>query len=131
LRKTGIHQKSDERILGDSDFVENLLAKAQERLVQKYALAVKGIGFEQLTQWMSELTGVPVQAMVGPSKRRQTGKARSILCFWARRELGTSLTALANRLGISVPTASVATQRGEQIVDREKLKISALLNVKT
>jgi putative transposase len=29
LRKAGIHQKSDEPILGDSDFVENVLAKAQ------------------------------------------------------------------------------------------------------
>jgi putative transposase len=130
LRKAGIHQKSDERILGDSDFVENVLAKAQERLEQKYALAAKGIGFEQLTQWVSELTGVAVQAMVGPSKKRQTSKARSLLCFWAGRELGMSLTALADRLGISVPTASVAAQRGEQIVDREQLDISTLLNVK-
>jgi putative transposase len=131
LRKAGIHQKSDERILGDNDFVESVLAKAQEKLEQKYALAAKGIGFEQLTQWVSKLTGVPVRAMVGPSKRRQTGKARSLLCFWAGRELGMSLTALAHRLEISVPTASVAAQRGEQIVDREKLEISELLNVKT
>jgi putative transposase len=131
LRKAGIHQKSDERILGDNDFVEDVLAKAQERLEQKYALVAKGIGIEQLTQWVSESTGVPVQAMVGPSKRRQTGKARSLLCFLARRELGMSLTALARRLEISVPTASVAAQRGEQIADREKLEISALLNVKT
>jgi putative transposase len=131
LRKAGIHQKSDERILGDNDFVEDVLAKAQERLEQKYALVAKGIGIEQLTQWVFELTGVPVQAMVGPSKRRQTGKARSLLCFLARRELGMSLTALAHRLGISVPTASVAAQRGEQIADREKVEISALLNVKT
>jgi putative transposase len=27
LRKAGVHQKSDERILGDNDFVENVLAK--------------------------------------------------------------------------------------------------------
>jgi chromosomal replication initiation ATPase DnaA len=90
--------------------------------------ALKGllrVGIEQLTQWVSELTGVPVQAMVGPSKRRQTGKARSLLCFFERRELGMTLTALAHKLGISVPTASVAAQRREQIADREKLEISA------
>jgi hypothetical protein len=80
--------------------------------------------------WLSELTGVPVQAMVGPSKRRQIGKVRRLLCFWAGREVGMTLTALAHRLRISVPTASVVAQMGEQIVDYEKLKISELLNVR-
>jgi hypothetical protein len=107
------------------------MAKAQERLEQKFALAAKGLGFEQLMQWVSELTGVHVQAMVGPSKRRQIGKASSLLCFSAGRQLGMSLTAVAHRLAISVPTASVAAQRGEQIVNLEKLEISEVLNVKT
>jgi chromosomal replication initiation ATPase DnaA len=103
----------------------------QRKAGAEFTLVAKGLGFERLMQWVSELTGVQVQAMVGPSKRRQTGKARSLLCFWARTELGVSLTAVAHRLGISVPTASVAAQRGEQIADREKVETSALLNVKT
>ena len=130
LRKASIYQKSDERNLGDSDFVENVLANPQERLEQKYALAANGIGFEQLALWASQLTWVPVQATAGPSKRRQTSKARSLICFWAGSELGMSLTALAHRLGISVPSASLAAQIGEQIIDREKLEIRAILNVR-
>jgi hypothetical protein len=38
-----------------------------------------------------------------------------------------TLTDLAVRL--SVPTVSVAVQRGRQIAEREKLEISALLNL--
>jgi hypothetical protein len=53
LRKAGIHENSDERILGHSDFIENVLVNAQESLELKYALAAKGIGFQQLTQWVS------------------------------------------------------------------------------
>ena len=131
MRKVGIHQKSDERMLGDSDFVEDVLSRAKERLQQKYALAAKGVGFEQLVQWVSVLTAIPVQAMVGPSKERQSVRARSLLCFWAVKELGMSLTDLAGRLNISAPTVSVAVQRGMKIVDREKLEIATLLNVKT
>jgi hypothetical protein len=41
-----------------------------------------------------------------------------------------SLTDLSGRLSISVPTVSVAVQRGMKIVDREKLEIAAILNVK-
>jgi hypothetical protein len=40
--------------------------------------------------------------------------------------LGLPLTVLAGRLGISLPTVSVAVQRGGQIVDREELDIAPL-----
>jgi hypothetical protein len=39
-----------------------------------------------------------------------------------------SLTDLAGKLSISLPTVSVAVQRGREIVDREKLEIATLLN---
>ena len=51
------------------------------------------------------------------------------LCFLAVKEWGMVLTDLAVRLGISVPTVSVAVQRKRQIAEREKLEISALLNL--
>jgi putative transposase len=130
LRKAGIHQKSDERMLGDGDFVESVLSKAKERLQRKYALACKGIGFEQLLEFVSDLTAIPVQDMAGPGKERQSVRARSLLCFWGVKELGISLTELAARLGISVPTVSVAVQRGMKIVGHEKLEIAEILNVK-
>ena len=131
LRKAGVAQKSDERILGDSDFVENVLAESKEKLQKKYVLAAKGLGFEQLVEWVSGLTGISMDAMTGPGKERQNVRARSLLCFWAVKELGISLTDLARKLGISVPTVSAAVERGQQIVEREKLEISAFLNVKT
>jgi|SRR5208283_4435411 len=126
LRKAGIHQKSDERMLGDGDFVQDVLLRAEERLHRKYVLASKGIGFEQLAQWVSELTAIPLPAMAGPGKQRQTVRARSILCFLSVNGLGMPLTVLADRLRISLPTVSVAVQRGGEIVYREKLDIAQL-----
>ncbi|MGV8073401.1 MAG: hypothetical protein AB2L11_02405 [Syntrophobacteraceae bacterium] len=126
MRKAGIHQKSDERLLGDGDFVQDVLLRAKERLHRKYALAAKGIGFEHLAQWVSEFTQIPLQAPAGPRKERRTVRARSILCFWAVNGLGMSLADLAGRLGISLPTVSVAMQRGSKIVDSEKLDITTL-----
>jgi len=43
------------------------------------------------------------------------GLIRSLLCFWAVRELGMSLTDLARYLGISVPGVGYAVERGEAI----------------
>lgn len=128
IRKAGVHQKSDERMLGDGNFVHTVLSRAKERLQWKYDLVAKGIGFEQLLQWVSALTGIPVEAMVGPGKERRTVRARSLLCFWAVRELGIPLTDVARRLRISVPTVSIAVRRGMRIAEDERLEFSSLIN---
>jgi hypothetical protein len=39
--KAGIRVKGDERILGDSDFVENVLKSAKEALEEKYELKAR------------------------------------------------------------------------------------------
>jgi hypothetical protein len=41
-----------------------------------------------------------------PGKFRLQVQARSLLCYWAVRELGESMTAMAGRLGISTPAVS-------------------------
>lgn len=81
-------------------------------------------------QGVSELTGVPVEALTGAGKKRETVSARSLLCFWAVTELGMSLTELAGRLGIGVSTVGGAVQRGAHFAERKELKFTAILNVK-
>ena len=49
-------------------------------------------------------------------KQPKKVKVKDLLCFWAVRELGMSLTDLANHLGISVPGVGYAVERGEAIV---------------
>ncbi len=56
-------------------------------------------------------------------KYLNTVKARSVLCYWAARELGISTLALSKRLGISQPTASQSVKRGEKIVKEKELKL--------
>ena len=41
--------------------------------------------------------------------------ARSLLCYWAVRELGLTATKLAKRLGLTQPAVSYAVIRGELI----------------
>jgi DNA-binding MarR family transcriptional regulator len=48
-------------------------------------------------------------------KQQKKLKAKSLLCFWAVRELGMSLTDLARHLGISIPGIGYAVERGEAI----------------
>jgi putative transposase len=48
LRREGVHFKSDERLLGDSDFVDSVLKAADEKLDRKYRLQAEGYGFEDV-----------------------------------------------------------------------------------
>ena len=108
--------KSDERILGESDFVEAILAQANERYTRQHALKRQGIGFEYLVERVAEICHMDPREVVAEGRQRRKVTARSLLCFWAVRELGLPLTELARQLGLSPPGVSYAVQRGEAMV---------------
>jgi putative transposase len=105
--------KSDERILGESDFVEAILAQANERYTRHYALKRQGVGFKHVVARVAALCHLDPREVVAEGRQRRKVTARSLLCFWAGRELGLPLTALARQLGLSPPGVSYAVQRGE------------------
>lgn len=130
MRKDGVALKSDERILGDSEFVGTVLADAREAMQGKYALAAAGVGFEQVVQAVAGLLSVKPRDMVGPGKQRAIVRARMLVCCWAVRELGLSMTEVAERLEISVPTVSVAVGKGRRLIDAEGWGLADLLNIR-
>jgi REP element-mobilizing transposase RayT len=130
MRKAGHFLKSDERILGGSDFVTDVLASAQEALDRQCALTAKGIGFDQVVAVVSDLLSIQAKTIVGPSKERIIVKARVLVCYWAVTECGLSMTEVATRLNISVPTVSVAVKRGREMVSKEGLVFADLSNIK-
>ncbi len=107
--------KSDERILGESDFVEAILAQANERYTREYALKRQGFGWEQVVARVADLCHLDPREVVARGRQQPKVTARSLLCFWAVRELGLPLTELARQLGLSPPGVSYAVQRGETL----------------
>jgi len=115
LRKAGVHYKSDERILGDSNFVDTVLKEAKERMERKYALNAGGIRFEDLLDAVAEYTEITPEKILTPGKTRAIVSARSLPCFWAKRELGSTLTELAVKIGITVAAVNISVSLGEKI----------------
>ena len=72
---------------------------------------------------VAELLGMDIEQVWQPGKFRPQVKARSLLCYWAVRELGESMTAMAGRLGISTPAVSKAVARGTAIAEQNGYKI--------
>lgn len=119
IRKADIRVKGDERILGDSDFVETVLASAKEALEERYVLKARGIDFDQVVLIVARVLKLPPDQVTAWGKSPQTVQARSLLCFWAHRKLGMTTIEIARRLKISQSAASRCSKRGEQI-EKEK-----------
>jgi lambda repressor-like predicted transcriptional regulator len=82
---------------------------------RRYALQASGISIDDIADRVAHLLDMEPEAVWLPGKYRQQVTARSLLCFWAVRELGVSMTALGKRLGISTAAVSKAVRRGASI----------------
>ena len=108
----------------------DLVQKHRESLDKRHSLAAKGIQFEDVFAAVSELLSVQPRNLLGPSKERTIVKARALCCYWAVRELGMSMSNVADRLKIAGPTVSVAVKKGHKIASDEGLVLSDVLNIK-
>ena len=123
LRDAKIFYKNDERILGDSQFVQEVLATAEEQLEKRYALKAAGLNLNKLVNVVAEVMGLDPATVLAPGKARVRVKARSLLCYWAVRELEMSLTELSRRLDLCPAAISKSVVRGESIAKEEGLSL--------
>ena len=122
MRRAKIFEKADERILGDGDFVKNVLAAAEEKMKRRYAIQARGVNLESLAERVAEIFDMQASELWIPGKHRWRVRAKSVLCYWANRELEVSMSELSRRMNVTVMTISNAVQRGEKIV--KELNIS-------
>ncbi len=94
---------SDERILGDSEFVESVLSQAAEKYDRHYELRRRGYDLNRIAERAAEIYGMEPGEILSKGKQQRKVQARSLFCFWAVRELGMSLRDIARRLELSSP----------------------------
>jgi len=123
LRKDPSTAGKDERILGDSRFVDGALLNAEKQSLIKRELRPAGPrDLEELSQKASALFGIKTEEIYLPSKSPGPVRARSLFCFWAVAELGMTATSLAKELRISQPAVSISVKRGAKIASDMRLK---------
>ena len=115
--------KGDERILGDSDFVTSILAEADEQLDYRYELKSRGYDLAKVEERVMEIYGIDKEAIYSKGRRKIQVEARSLLCYWAVRELGHTATEMARRLGMTQPAVGYAISRGEKICKEGKYSL--------
>lgn len=117
------HIMSDERILGDSEFVDTVLSQANETYERRYELKGQGYDLQRIAERVAEICGMEAHEVLSKGQQQRKVKARSLLCFWAARELGMSLTDLARALEMSIPGVGYSVERGEAIVRDNKYQL--------
>jgi hypothetical protein len=126
LGKNKIHLKGDERILGDRDFVIEVLKEQNERMAQRFQLREQGYDIEKAIERVSDLFSMSKQDIVQPSRQRQRVMARSVLCYWAIRELGMSGSELSKILMLGQSSVSRVVGRGEKLVNNREWRLVEL-----
>ena len=123
IRDEAVRVKGDERILGDSDFVEAVLKEADEQLERRYRLKAEGFDLEQVAERVAAVMNIPLEIVWEKSRRPMVVEARDLLCYWASKELVMSKTDLAKRLNLTQPAVSIAVRRGEKIARESQYEL--------
>ncbi|HUU41953.1 MAG TPA: hypothetical protein VMW42_13540 [Desulfatiglandales bacterium] len=108
--------KGDERILGDGEFVANILSEADEQMDRRYGLKSRGYTIKRLEQRVLDLYKIEKEDLYSKSRQKVRAEARSVFCYWAVRELREEGTRMAKRLNMSQPGIAYAVKKGEKIV---------------
>jgi chromosomal replication initiation ATPase DnaA len=70
---------------------------------------------EKTASRVAEVLGVREEEVWAKGRYRRVVRARSLLCYWAVRELGLTMSCLAGRLEISIPAVSKSVSRGKEL----------------
>jgi len=100
-RKVGSKVISDERILGSSDFVKNVIADAEEKTKETLRLSLKISDLPSLAMEVCDGEGVDEAALRSGLRKREVVKSRRIFCQIAVKKMGYSGADVARFLGIN------------------------------
>ena len=89
LRRMGQdHVMSDERILGDSEFVDSVLSQAEEKYERHYELKRKGYDLDRIAERVAEIYGMETREIMSRGKQPRKVKARSLFWFLGCQQVG-------------------------------------------
>ncbi len=77
--------KGDERILGDGDFVKEVLESCRQQLERRYQYLAQGYDFDWLVGQVATILSLDQEIVTRRGRYPDTVEARSVLCYWAAR----------------------------------------------
>jgi len=113
MRRHGTRVASDPRILGESRFVEGLLANAEERQRATLRLRARVPHLNILATQVAKKAAVELSAILSGSRVPSIVNARRALCHMAVKELGYTGAEVARFLGTTTSSVNRLAKEGE------------------
>ncbi len=101
LRGRGERQRSDQRILGDSEFVQDVISGLDELVKKNLRLSGQRKDIAALARQVCKKYNISLNECRSGSRRRDVVEARGTISWIAVRELGYSGADVARYLGVT------------------------------
>ncbi|MBW2616436.1 MAG: hypothetical protein JRD02_09720 [Deltaproteobacteria bacterium] len=118
-RRRGEREVADQRILGDGDFVKQVISGLDDLVKKNLRLSGQRIDIKALAKKMSERYNVSIGELRSGGRRRAVVQARRAMSWIGVRELGYSGADVARYLGVtnSCVTRMISTGKKPDIDD--------------
>lgn len=101
LRKRGERSASDQRILGESDFVSEVITELDEQVKRNLRLSGQRISIDDLAEKVCNKYDISLTELKSGSRRKESIEARRMMAWLGMRELGYSGAEVARYLGVT------------------------------
>ena len=99
------------------------MAEQKEQFERRYWLKAQGYDIDRVVEKVAEVFEIEPEEIWKPGNQPLRVKARSVICYWAVRELGMSGTSVGKLLGLGQPAVSRAVARGEKFAEEMNLSL--------
>ena len=114
LRGRDEKQVSDQRILGDGEFVATVLSEIDDLGKMNLRLATKKMDLSSFAKRLCKVRGVSIGELRSGSRRHEIVEARRVFCWLSVKELGYSGAEVARYLGVTTSCVTRAASSGEK-----------------
>jgi len=114
-QKAKEYLQGDERILGESAFVDEVLKKAEEKIKTCQELRKAGWNIERLVQRVCKIFNVEQTEIRKRARGNRRSQARSLVAYWGYYELRIKGRELAEYFNISQSALSESIERGREL----------------
>jgi len=90
---------------------------------KKYDLQARGFELTDVVARVVHVMEIEEERIWAAGRHREIVHARSLLCYWAVRDLGVTMISLARRIDQSVTAIGKAVIRGEKLAKANKYRL--------
>jgi chromosomal replication initiation ATPase DnaA len=92
-------------------------------VLQKTSTPCYGWALPKITERVAKIFGIEKDQMVVAGKQPDRARARSVLAYWAIRDLGLTATEVGKYLGLSKSAVSRAATGGQKLIVNQFLSL--------